>query len=325
MGEALSVPNLVGLEPGAIAAFVAVVVRSGAALLPATLGAIVTEKSGATNLGVEGVMLFGAMVGYAGAFSTGDPVLGIFAASVAGGLLCMTHAIPIVHGRVSQERQFVLGLILVFLGDALSRLLGQPFVNQRTSAVDERFRVPLLSQVPVIGEALFQQQALVYWSYLLALVVYLVLFKTRLGLHLRAVGEDPAAADSMGIRVDLYRFGAIVVGGALMGLAGGVLSLSIIQTWTEGLTGGRGWIALGLVTFANWHPLWAVAGTLLFGGFEAAQFRLPAAYPGAQYLFGIFPYLAPIITLPLIGRRLKLRISGAPAALGRPYFREERE
>ena len=305
-------------------AFLAVLVRSGAGLLPATLGAIVTEKAGATNLGVEGVMLVGAMAGYAVAFNTGDPVLGVLAAAAAGGVLCVTHALPVAYGRVSQERQFVLGLILVFLGDALSRLFGSPYANHQTSALDQRFRVPGLADLPFLGDAFFQQRALVYWAYALAVIVYLVLFKTRVGLHLRAVGENPATADSMGIRVDLYRFGALIVGGMLMGFAGGVFSLSIVQTWTEGLTGGRGWVALGLVTFANWHPLLAIGGTLLFGGFEAAQFRLPAAFPGAQYLFGIFPYLAPIVTLPIISRRMSFRHSGAPAALGRPYFREER-
>jgi simple sugar transport system permease protein len=243
---------------------------------------------------------------------------------VAGGVLCVTHAVPVVFGRVSQERQFVLGLILVFFGDALSRLFGAPYANRQSAGLDQRFRVPGLADVPLIGEVFFQQRALVYVAYALAIAVFLVLFKTRLGLHLRAVGEDPATADSMGIRVDAYRFGAIVVGGMLMGFAGGMFSLSIVQTWTEGLIGGRGWIALGLVTFANWNPLLAIAGTLLFGGFEAAQFRLATIFPGAQYLFGTFPYLAPIVTLPFISRRLNLRSSGAPMALGRPYFREER-
>lgn len=308
------------MDLATLSAFLAVLVRSGAGLLPATLGAIVTEKSGATNLGVEGVMLFGAMAGYAAASTANDPLLAILAATCGGGVLCLTHALPVVWGRVSQERQFVLGLILVFLGDALSRLFGAPYANHPTSGLDQRFRVPGLADLPLVGEALFQQRGLVYWSYALAVLVYLVLFKTRLGLHLRSVGEDPATADSMGINVDAYRFGAIVVGGMLMGFAGGVFSLSIVQTWTEGLIGGRGWIALGLVTFANWHPLLAIGGTLLFGGFEAAQFRLPATFPGAQYLFGILPYLAPVVTLPLIRRR----VSGVPAGLGRPYFREER-
>jgi simple sugar transport system permease protein len=308
----------------AVLPFLAVLVRSGAGLLPATLGAIVTEKSGATNLGVEGVMLFGAMAAYAVAYNLGSPVAGIVAGTLAGGVLCVTHALPVVKGRVSPERQFVLGLILVFLGDALSRLFGAPYVSLRSTAVDQRFRVPGLSGVPVLGDVFSGQPALAYWSYVLAVLVYLVLFKTRLGLHLRAVGENPAAADSMGVRVDAYRFGAIVVGGMLMGFAGGVVSLSITGTWTEGLTGGRGWIALGLVTFANWHPLWAIGGALLFGGFEAAQFRLPPSFPGAQYIFGVFPYLAPILTLPLIARRLNFRQVGAPAALGRPYFREDR-
>jgi simple sugar transport system permease protein len=232
--------------------------------------------------------------------------------------------VPVVWGRVSQERQFVLGLILVFFGDALSRLFGAPFANHQSTGLDQRLRVPGLADVPVLGEILFQQRALVYVAYGLAFAVWMVLYKTRLGLHLRAIGEDPATADSMGIRVDAYRFGAIVIGGMLMGFAGGMFSLSIVQTWTEGLIGGRGWIALGLVTFANWNPLLAIAGTLLFGGFEAAQFRLATIFPGAQYLFGTFPYLAPIVTLPFISRRLNLRSSGAPAALGRPYFREER-
>ena len=312
------------MDIDALVAFLAVLVRSGAVLLPATLGTIVTEKSGATNLGVEGVMVFGAMAGYAVAFQSGNPAWGLAASALVGGALCLTHAVPLVKVRVSQEQQFVLGLILVFLGDALSRLFGKPYINQRATAIDERLVVPFLGNIPYVGEALFQQRSFVYLCYLLAVVVWLVLYKTRLGLHLRAVGEDPATADSMGVGVDRYRFGAIVVGGMLMGMAGGVLSLSVIGAWTEGLTGGRGWIALGLVTFANWHPLWAVAGTLLFGGFEAAQFRLPAPFPGAQYLLGIFPYLAPIVTLPLIASRLNLRRSGAPAALGLPYHREQR-
>ena len=310
-------------DVGVLIAFVAALIRAGAALLPATLGAIVTERSGATNLGVEGVMLVGAMAGYAAAFESGSPVVGILAASAAGGFLCVTHAVPVVFGRLGLERQFVLGLVLVYLGDALSRLFGQPYVGHAAIQLDDRFKVPLLADIPVVGEIFFQQRGLVYWSYLLALVVYLVIYKTRLGLHLRAVGEEPAAADALGVRVDLYRFGAVIFGGMLMGFAGGVLSLSTIQAWTEGLTGGRGWIALGLVTFANWNPLWAIGGTMLFGGFEAAQFRLPTTFPGAQYLFGVLPYLAPIVTLPLISRRFKGR-SGAPTSLGRPYFREQR-
>ena len=296
----------------------------GRGLLPATLGAIVTEKSGVTNLGVEGVMLFGAMTGYVVGFNTSNPWLGIVAASVAGGALCVTHALPVVKGRVSQERQFVLGLILVFLGDSLSRLFGASFANHQSTGLDARLPIPVLADLPLVGEVLFQQRALVYVAYLLAVVVFIVLFKTRLGLHLRAVGEDPASADAMGINVDRYRFGATIVGGMLMGFAGGLFSLSIVQTWTDGLIGGRGWIALGLVTFANWHPLGAIAGTLLFGGFEAAQFRLAAVFPGAQYLLGTLPYLAPIVALLLVSRRRNFRQTGAPAALGQPYFREAR-
>src|SRR3954447_9455609 len=251
------------MDLDAIVAFVAVLIRSGAVLLPATLGAIVTERSGATNLGVEGVMLFGAMAGYGVAFHTGNVWLGLAASALAGGALCLPHAVSLVRVKVGMEQQFVLGLILVYLGDALSRLVGRPFVSQRTPAIDERFVVPVLGGIPYLGEALFQQRSFIYVCYLLAAIVWIVLFKTRLGLHLRAVGEDPATADSLGVQVERYRFGAIVAGGLLVGLAGGVLSLSVIGAWTEGLTGGRGWIALGLVTFASWNPLWAIGGTLL--------------------------------------------------------------
>ncbi len=312
------------MDVASLSAFLAVVVSSGAVLLPATLGAIVTELSGATNLGVEGIMLFGAMVAYGTAFTTGDAVLGVIAGSLAGGLLSLTHAIPVVFGRLSQERQLVLGLILVYLGDALSRLLGTPYISKASKALDVRWVIPGLSDLPVVGEVLFRQYGLVYWAYALAAVLTFVLYKTRLGLHLRATGEDPAAADAAGIRVDLYRLGAIFAGGVLMGFAGSVLSLTVVRTWTDGMTRGRGWIALGLVTFANWNPLWAIAGTLLFGGFEAAQFRLTTDIPGAQYLLGILPYLAPIIALPIVGRRLARRRAGAPAGLGRPYLREAR-
>ena len=312
------------MELDGLASFVAAVIRSGAVLLPATLGAIVTEKSGVVNLGVEGVMVFGAMAAYGVALTTGNPLLGVLAACLLGGLLCVTHAWPIVWLRAGLEQQFVLGLILVFLGDSLSRLFGREFVNRRTEALDARLNLPGFSDLPFWGEALFQQRHLVYAAYGLALVVWLLLSQTRPGLQLRAIGEDPATADAAGLRVSAYRFWAVVAGGMLMGLAGAILSLSIIGAWTEGLTGGRGWIALGLVTFANWHPLLAIGGTLLFGGFEAAQFRLPAQFPGAQYLWGIVPYLAPIVSLPLISSRLSRRRSGAPAGLGRAYRREER-
>ncbi|MBU6150958.1 MAG: ABC transporter permease, partial [Chloroflexi bacterium] len=193
------------MDVASLSAFLAVVVSSGAVLLPATLGAIVTELSGATNLGVEGIMLFGAMVAYGTAFTTGDAVLGVIAGSLAGGLLSLTHAIPVVYGRMSQERQLVLGLILVYLGDALSRLLGTPYISKASKALDVRWVIPGLSDLPVVGEVLFRQYGLVYWAYALAAVLTFVLYKTRLGLHLRATGEDPAAADAAGVRVDLYR------------------------------------------------------------------------------------------------------------------------
>ncbi|MCC7103887.1 MAG: ABC transporter permease [Chloroflexi bacterium] len=308
----------------AIVPFVAVVVRSGAALLPATLGVIVTERSGATNLGVEGVMAFSAMAAYGIALATGDPYLGAFGGALLGGVLCLTHALPVVRGRAGPEQQFILGLVLVVLGDALSRLFGRLFVGQRAPALDERLVVPLLGSLPWSGEALFQQRALVYVAYLLAVVVSLALEKTRVGLHLRAIGDEPSAADSVGVDVDRYRFCAIVLGGMLMGFSGALLSLSTIGAWTDGLTGGRGWIALGLVTFSGWSPRWAIAGSLLFGGFEAAQFRLPPAFPGSQYIWGAVPYLAPIVALPFITGRVSRRRSAAPSALGQPYIREER-
>src|SRR4051794_34701830 len=149
-------------------------------------------------------MLFGAMAGYGVAYQTGSPWLGLAGGALAGGGICLPHAVSLVRGRGGMGQQVVLGLILVFLGDALSPLAGRPFVNQRAPAIDERFIVPVLGQIPYLGEALFQQRTFIYLCYILAAVVWFVLLKTRLGLHLRAVGEDPATADSLGVNVERY-------------------------------------------------------------------------------------------------------------------------
>jgi len=169
------------MDAASIGGFLFVVVVSGAVLLPATLGSIVTELSGATNLGVEGLMLFGAMVAYGTAFTTGDAMLGAAAGTLAGGILSLTHAIPVVYGRMTQERQLVLGLILVYLGDALSRLLGAPYISKASKALDVRWTVPYLADLPVVGEALFRQYGLVYVTYGLALALWFVLYRTRAG------------------------------------------------------------------------------------------------------------------------------------------------
>ena len=189
----------------------------------------------------------------------------------------------------------------------------------------QHFSIPLLSGIPKLGEILFEQSPLVYISYLVAPLLWWFVFRTQPGLHLRAIGDNPAAADAMGVSVNQLRFHYVLAGGALAGLGGAVISLSTNPGWTEGMTAGRGWIAVALVIFAGWNPGWAVAGAWLFGGVQAGQFQLQAVGVGiSPFFLNMLPYLFTIAVLVIASSELAKRRIGAPAALGRPFVREER-
>jgi simple sugar transport system permease protein len=298
----------------------AAAIAAGTAMLFACLGEILCERAGVLNLGVEGMMLMGALGGFAMTYWTGSLWLGALAAMLVGGLLSLIHALLTV---TLQANQVVSGLALTLFGSGLSSFLGQPLVGLPAPAAFNKVAIPLLSDVPVLGPILFRQDMLTYLSYLLAPLLWLLIFRTRPGLHLRAVGESPATADAMGLSVARLRYSYVALGGMLAGLGGAAISLASNPGWTDNITAGRGWIAIALVIFATWNPARAALGAYLFGGVEALQFRLQSAgAPISPFFLNMLPYIFTIVVLVLATR--DLRRAGAPAALGNPYVREER-
>ena len=310
------------LTIGFATSVLAAAITAGTAILYACLGEILCERAGVLNLGVEGMMLMGALGGAAGALWTGNPWLGALLALGVGGLMAGIHALLVVWLRANQ---IVSGLALTLFGAGLSAFLGQPIVGVPITASFRPARLPLLSEIPVLGRVLFQQNALVYVSYLLVPLLWFYIYRTKAGLRLRALGERPEAADAMGVNVTLLRSAYVVVGGMLAGLGGAAITLGTNPTWTEGLTAGRGWIAVALVIFAGWDPVRAAFGAYLFGGVEAGQFRLQAiGVDVSPFFLNMLPYLFTILVLILASRETSRHRFGAPAALGRPYLREER-
>jgi ABC-type uncharacterized transport system permease subunit len=305
-----------------------ITIRAGTSLLYATIGEILTERSGILNLGVEGMMIMGAVSAFAAAFHTGSVWVGVVTAIVVGGTLALIHAFLTITLRADQV---VSGLALTIFGSGLASFLGQrlgpggqPLVGQ-VGPRFEKIALPVLSDIPLFGDAVFRQDVLVYGMYLLVPLAWFILYKTRAGLHLRAVGESPHTADAMGLNVPGLRYFYTILGGMLVGLGGAHLSLAYTPGWTENLTSGRGWIAIALVIFATWDPARAVVGALLFGGVNAIQFRLQAAGTTIPAAFlNMLPYAFTIIVLVLITwwEAFRKRV-GAPAALGIPYMREE--
>lgn len=306
-----------------------VTIRAGTSLLYATLGEILTERSGILNLGVEGIMIVGAVSGFAAAYHTGQVWVGVGAAMLAGAAMALIHAFLSITLRAEQV---VSGLALTIFGTGLANYLGQrlgPGGKPLVGMIGPRFtQVPIegLSGIPVLGASAFNQDVMTYISYLLVPLIWLFLHRTRPGLHLKAVGENPRTADAMGVSVSGTRYFYTALGGMLIALGGAHLSLAYTPGWTEGLTAGRGWIAVALVIFATWDPGRAVIGAILFGGINAVQFRMQAAGTTIPAGFlNMMPYIFTIVVLVLItwweGFRKRV---GAPASLGLPYAREER-
>ncbi len=307
-----------------------ITLRAGTSLIYATVGEIYTERSGILNLGIEGMMLTSAVVAFGVAYYSGSVWLAVGAAMLAGGTLASIHAFLTVTMRANQV---VSGLSITIFGGGLASFLGErlgPATNNYAlvGLVGPRFSavvIPGLSEIPVMG-ALFRQDMLTYVLYLLVPLAWAYLYKTRDGLNLRAVGENPQTADAMGVNVMRVRYLATIIGGMLVGVGGAHLSLGYAPGWSENITGGRGWIVIPLVIFAMWNPARAVLGAILFGGINAVQFRLQAGgttFPSA-YL-NMLPYLATILVLVAMTswETLSHHI-GAPAALGVAYMREDK-
>lgn len=314
------------MEAAMIVSLLAAGVRSGTAILFATIGEIFAERSGVLNLGVEGMMLMGAMTGYGISYATGNPWLGLLAAMLVGTLMALLHAFVTVTLRADQV---VSGLALTFLGVGMSAVLGAPLVEVHTAPKLPAFDIPLLSQIPIIGPILFQHNVIVYIGFILIPVAWFYIYRTRRGMELRAIGEYPAAADVLGVNVYMQRYFYVMLGGCLAGAGGAALSLAITPLWIEGMTAGQGWIAVGLVIFSGWDPLRAAMGSYLFGAIRRLPLDLQnvgffLANPTLGYFMNMLPYMFTIVVL-IIGSREAMRNRvGAPAALGVPYVREER-
>lgn len=292
-------------------------------LLLAALGELVAERAGVLNLGVEGVMLLGAAVGVLVAVDTHSLVLAFVAGILTGTAAGAVHAFFAV---TLGANQIVAGLTLVVLGSGLSAFLGAPVagvpVGERMSPV----AIPLLSDIPVIGPALFRQDVVVYLALIALPVVGVVLRRTRVGASLRACGSAPAAADAAGISVARVRWAAMLFAGAMGGFGGAYFAVAYTRIWTDDILAGRGWIALALVIFASWRPLALLPGAVLFGFLDALNFQLQTQGVGisADWL-GMMPYAITLVALVLLGvRRRKQSSAGGPGALGVPYAREAR-
>jgi ABC-type uncharacterized transport system permease subunit len=289
----------------------AAAIQSGTPILYATLGEILTEKSGVLNLGVEGMMITGALAGFVTAQATGQPMLAFLAAGFTGAAIGAIHAIVCLWFL---GNQVVSGLALTIFGLGLANYLGTPLIGQTAPGFD-KLALPLLHHLPVLGPVLFRQDVLVYVAILLVPLLWFFLDKCRWGLNLRAVGEHPEAAAAAGISVLRYRWIGILGGGCLAGFGGAYLSLAYTHLWTNGLSAGRGWIAVALVIFAFWRPERALLGAYLFGGVMAFQLRLQAVgthLPSSLLL--MLPYLLTVVVL--VFSSWKSRQADAPAALG---------
>lgn len=289
-------------------------------LLLASLGIILSERAGVLNLGVEGIMATGAMTGAVVAMTTLQPWGGLAAGTAAGAALSLLFAVAVV---VFKAEQTLAGLATVALGAGIAAVFGRAYVHKPFAGLGDWDLVPL-SDLPLLGPALFRQDPLAWAALLLAFGLAWLLLRTRLGLRLRAVGEDPATADAAGVDVQLHQILAVLAGGALIGLAGAYLSVVASHVWVDGMVAGRGWIAVALVVFARWSPLRAIAGALVFGAADALLPRLLAI--GADvpsYLMAMLPYgltIAVLTATALAGRGR----GAQPAALGRVFLRQDR-
>jgi len=286
-----------GLAAGAI--------RSGTSILYAGLGEVIVERAGLVNLGLEGCMLMGAAFGFIATAQSGNAYLGLLAAAIAGGLFNLLLGFLIVTRRASQLAS---GLVLLFLALGLTALVGADYVGRRINGLDQ-LSIPLLAQIPWIGSVLFEGDVLIFGIVPCALLVWWALYRTRWGLRLRTVGESRRVAYATGLNPQWIQYQALVIGGMLGGLGGAQLSLSYARAWIEGMTAGRGFIAVALVIFASWRPLRVIGGALLFGGAIAFQLQLQARnVPISSFLLSMIPYLLTLLVLLVAGRRRRYQM-----------------
>ena len=298
------------------ALLIAATLNAGTVLAIAALGLLINERAGIVNLGAEGMMLVAAVAGYAVAVHSGSDVLAFGAGAAAGAVLAAIFGALVIWLNTNQ---YATGLALSLFGVGLSAFVGQPYTRERLGE-RAQFDVPLLADIPFIGPALFKQHPMVWIAIALTIALTWWLNKSRSGLVLRAVGESPESAHALGYPVRRIRLAAVVAGGALCGVAGAYLSTVYTPLWVEGMTAGRGWIALALTTFATWRPVRVLLGAYLFGGVTMLQFHLQGE--GVQVpsqLLVALPYLATIVVLVLISSNAAWIRANMPASLGKAF------
>ncbi|ULO06320.1 ABC transporter permease [Paenibacillus sp. 19GGS1-52] len=297
-------------------------ISAGTPLLLATLGGILNERAGIIQLGAEGLMLMGAVITCIVYIRSGSLIVALLATVAVTAVLGLLHSFLCVTLRANQTMS---GLAMTLFGSGLSAYLGKPISGIPLPGTSPKLHLSWLEPIPVIGKIFSNMDYLTWFSLLLVLVLHLLIHRTSWGLHLRAVGDSPATADVMGIRVQLIRYSYVIAGAALIGLAGADMVLAYAPTWNEGLTAGRGWIAVGLVIFARWNPLRALFCAYFFGALDSLGFRiqlLGSVVP--SYFLKMIPYIVTILVLMYLGYRNRNKPSGTPEALGVPYIREQR-
>lgn len=288
-------------------------VAGGTSLVFAGMGELAAERAGVINLGTEGSMLCGALAAYAVGISTGSPWLGVLGGLVAGAALAGVHAFLVLHRYANQV---AVGLVVSFLGLGITSLFGQSYVGKGVQPMAS-WPVPGLSDLPFIGSVLFDHDPLTYLSFLAGPVLAWMLWRTRAGLTLRSAGEGPEVLEIYGTSARTVRWAAVIAGGALAGIGGAQLSTAATLNWSEGMTVGRGYVAVALVIFAGWHPLKLTAGAYLFSGAIALQLQLQArGWEISRYLLEALPYVTVLVVLALLSQR---RIHGGPAALQKVF------
>lgn len=306
-------------------------IQIGTPLLFATLGGILNEKVGHLNLGLEGLMLLGASFGFSAAYYTGNPLLAILAAGTAGLVGGLIYAVITVTLKGDQT---VTGFTITIFGAGVSSLAGKSLSNlilpETFTRAMGKVEIPILKDIPFLGTALFTQSPYVHLGIVLAIVLFIYMRKTRFGLAMRMVGENPSAADASGIPVTLYKYVHILAGGFLAGLGGAYLSLVYVPRWQDNITAGMGWIAVALIIFSSWNPLKAIFGAYFFGVLKGLSIKFQGIHfelLGAQFsistqIMDMLPYVMTILVL--LFTTIRHKRSQAPASLGKPYFREER-
>lgn len=291
-------------------------VRTGTPLLMVALGALISEKSGVLNLGQEGMILVGAACAFIATLTLGSYGLGVFAGMFAGALMALLFAFTAL---TLMSNQVATGLALTIFGTGLSAFIGANYVGESLTGFSP-IAIPLLSQIPLIGKALFHQDILVYFSFFIFIAVYALMRFTRLGLIIRATGENPEVAHALGYNVQRVRYCAVMFGGAMAGLSGAYLSLAYTPMWSEGIAAGRGWIALALVVFASWHTGRVLLGAWLFGFASILHLLLQGSgYEISPNLLAMLPYVVTIFALVLMMYRQNNQSLLAPRSLGKPF------